>query len=379
MAMPGLGMVIGAIVEMSVEGTLEKVRRREIVIKVLQKLGLDPANPPSDFEGVYVYTLVEYGAQKPRPILVFFRHQFIRNAFRKSFETRDPSILEREAESLIEWHQVGDDLRRMDVDPRAEFARFSAVFNTVVDRTRTPAEVKRDQKLDDIHHDLLNLEAQAVPRWEGMALLNAIRDEVADLDPVSCSQPAPVLSMPSDRELRVFISSTMTELCDVREVVSDVLRTRGIGAFVYEQSAGARPGTSVTTSLQEVEQADVYVGLFWKEYGEVTVREFRHARELGKPCFIYVRQKNLVRDPKLEAFLGAEVHDLIDGVTYDYFDSALRLGEAVARDIMSWFEREYRALGDRNRRLEDSRRRIQELTKEMRPTPPDPVLEKMIQ
>lgn len=151
-------MVIGAIVEIGVEGVLEKAKRREAVIKALRKVGLDPATPPADFDGVYAYTLVEYGVGKPKPILDFFRQEFVREAFHQAFERRDPTILREEAKNLIEWHEVGEEFQRMDIDPRREFARFTAVFNQIVDRTRTPAEVRREHKLDDIHEQVAKLD-----------------------------------------------------------------------------------------------------------------------------------------------------------------------------------------------------------------------------
>jgi len=74
---------------------------------------------------VYAYTLVEYGVWKPKPVLDFFRHEFIRQAFRKSFEQHDLSILDNEAENLLDWSEIGAELRQMDIDPRREFARFT--------------------------------------------------------------------------------------------------------------------------------------------------------------------------------------------------------------------------------------------------------------
>jgi uncharacterized protein YjbI with pentapeptide repeats len=145
-------------------------------------------------------------------------------------------------------------------------------------------------------------------------------------------------------EIKVFISSKMMELRDVREVVGAALKERGIEAFVYEEKAGARPGTVVETSLEEVEKADVYVGLFWQKYGPVTVEEFRHARQHRKPCLIYIRDKDIQREKALEDFLQDEVYDLDKGVTYDYFDSAVKLGEQVADDIMAWLVRRHREM-----------------------------------
>jgi len=145
-------------------------------------------------------------------------------------------------------------------------------------------------------------------------------------------------------KLKVFISSKMAELRDVREVVGAALKERGIEAFVYEEKAGARPDTVLETSLEEVEKADVYVGIFWQKYGPVTVEEFRHAREHRKPCLIYIRDKDIQREKALENFLADEVYDLQKGVTYDYFDSAVELGQQVAEDIMAWLMRRHREM-----------------------------------
>jgi predicted NACHT family NTPase/WD40 repeat protein len=337
-----LSMVIGAIVEMGVESIWEGAKRREAVIRALRKAGLKPDAPPSDFDGVYAYTLVGYGLGKPKPILDFFRHEFIRNAFRQSFEQQDPSILNEEAESLIKWHQVGDDLRRMDVDPRREFAGFTAVFNEIVDRTRTPAEVRRDQKLDNIYGDLHQKTGEIIKRLEGLDTLVEIRAELVRL--AQSYQARQFVVAPTGKKLKVFISSTMLELRDVREFVATALNDRGIEAWVYEAHAGARPDSVLGTSLREVDATDIYLGLFWRKYGEIAVEEYLHARALGKPCFVYIRDKDIQREEALEDFLEEEIHDLQGGVTYAYFDSAVKLGEQVADDVMAWLVRRHREM-----------------------------------
>lgn len=363
MAMIELSMVIGAIVEMGVEGVWQKAKRREIVIGVLKKLGLAPDRLPSDFDGVYAYTLVEYGVGKPKPILDFFRHEFIRNAFHQSFEQRDASILDDEAESLIEWHKVGDDLRRMDIDPRPEFARFTAVFNEIVDRTRTPAEVRRDQKLNDIYGDLHQKTGEIIERLERLDALDEIRAELARL--AQSFQARQFVVVPSGDRLKVFISSKLTELRDVREFVAKAVGDRGIDAWVYEARAGARPEGVVETSLREVEAADIYVGLFWQKYGQVTVQEYRHARASGKPCFVYIRDKDIQREHTLENFLKDEVYDLHKGVAYDYFDGALKLGQQVANDIMAWLVRRHREMTAEIQAARISREQIARLKAEV--------------
>ncbi len=172
-----LTMVTGAIVAMGVEATWEKAKRLESVIKLLQRFNLDPANPPSDFVGVYTYALVEYGIGRPEPILNFFRYKFVKDAFERAFYKNDPSILDREAEGIIQWNEETGKLGLIDYDPRREFAAFSAVFHELVDRTRTPAEVKRDQKLDDIREDIHHTSAEIVKRLDTLVDLGEVRDE----------------------------------------------------------------------------------------------------------------------------------------------------------------------------------------------------------
>jgi hypothetical protein len=88
----------------------------------------------------------------------------------------------------------------------------------------------------------------------------------------------------------------------------------------------------------------VCAAIFWKRYPKVTTQEFKEARTLGKPCLVYVREKDASRDPELDTFLKAEVYDLAKGVSYDYFDSAVKLGQRIADDVMSWLVRRNREL-----------------------------------
>ena len=146
--------LIGKIGALVLPPLKNKLERNEIVIQLLKQFNLDPAHPPRDFTGVYAYTLVEYGVGKPTAALELFRHDDIRQAFRRAFEQDDLAILLRESEHFLDWNIVGDEVRKLGIDPRREFASFSVVFHQVVDRTRVPAEVRQDQKLNIIYEDL---------------------------------------------------------------------------------------------------------------------------------------------------------------------------------------------------------------------------------
>jgi CheY-like chemotaxis protein len=129
----------------------EKGKRSEKILKALNAIGLKQDAPlDKGFDGVYAYTLVIYGIDKPKPILEFFRHEFIKRAFRKSFEQRDSSILEEETENFLDWNQIGKDILAIDYEPRREFAEFREQFIAGAKLTRSPQEVLVDQKLDEL-------------------------------------------------------------------------------------------------------------------------------------------------------------------------------------------------------------------------------------
>ncbi|MDM8541631.1 SUMF1/EgtB/PvdO family nonheme iron enzyme [Desulfococcaceae bacterium HSG9] len=132
----------------------KRAERNDAVLRILDSVNLKPDAPNADFKSVYAHTLVEYGIEQSETVLNFFRHEDIRKAFKTSFEKNDFSILNREAENLIRWNKIGDELRDQKINPRLEFARFTFVFNTMVNRTRTPAETRRDHKLDGMNRKL---------------------------------------------------------------------------------------------------------------------------------------------------------------------------------------------------------------------------------
>ena len=158
------------------------------------------------------------------------------------------------------------------------------------------------------------------------------------------ARPPSLAPTATEGRLRVFISSTMAELADLRERLAALLQERGLNAFVFEAGAGARPGSVVATSLEEVDRSEVYVGVFWKRYGPVTIDEYRRARNQDKPCFVYVRDRLAPRDPDLEKFLKDEVYSLARGVTYSFFDKLEPMVSQAADDVMKWLVTRHREM-----------------------------------
>jgi predicted NACHT family NTPase len=146
--------VVEEILTFPVKKGLDALKRKEIVIKILKKIGIDTPGKDATFEQVYAYTLVEFGIGKNKPILEFFRHKDIKKAFQRSFKENNPSLLHREADFFIEWNRIGDDLREIGLAPRLEFARFTLLFNSIVKNARTPFDILQDNLRDDMHQDI---------------------------------------------------------------------------------------------------------------------------------------------------------------------------------------------------------------------------------
>jgi predicted NACHT family NTPase len=154
-----------------------KLQRSERVIKLLKQLNLDPDHPPADFTAVYQYTLVEYGIGKPKPVLEMFRQAEIQAIFRKALDQNNPSLLLKEGETFLSGHNLGDQIQALGIDARQEFYQFAAVFIEVAKRTRTPAEVLTNQRLDSLHRQISSIQ----DRLHRLPTLEAMRTEMARL------------------------------------------------------------------------------------------------------------------------------------------------------------------------------------------------------
>ncbi|MEP0834901.1 hypothetical protein NDI48_27445 [Microcoleus sp. AS-A8] len=155
-----LAKVITTIASAAATPIKNKLERNETVIKLLEKVGLDPEHPPADFSGVYAYTLVKYGVGKPRQILELFRQEDIKRAFREAFEQNDFLILIKKGQEFIDGYALGDEIKELSVDLLPEFAAFAMVFIDVANSTRTPSEVLRDRKLDTLMRSVSDIQEQ---------------------------------------------------------------------------------------------------------------------------------------------------------------------------------------------------------------------------
>jgi ATP-dependent DNA helicase RecG len=117
------------------------------------------------------------------------------------------------------------------------------------------------------------------------------------------------------RYIRVFISSVQKEFAKERTMLRDYLQSdpmlrRFFDVFLFEDiPATDRQADDVY--LREVEQCDIYVGLFGQEYGSEdkkgfspTHREFNLATRLGKHRLIFIKDADdRDKTPKMQALI----------------------------------------------------------------------------
>ncbi|MEG5138936.1 MULTISPECIES: NACHT domain-containing protein [unclassified Microcoleus] len=197
-----LDLVISLLTAIPFGTVKDKFQRNETVIKLLKRFNLDPDAPPADFAGVYVYTLVEYGAGKPKQILELFRQKEIESAFRKAFESDSPAILIKAGDDYLNESALGKEMRDLGIDPQREFMAFAAVFMEVAKRTRTLGDVMVGNALASLQKRL----SMVMDRIERLPTLEGIRTEFARLE--AEDYPAlPAAESSNIQKSKVFILS----------------------------------------------------------------------------------------------------------------------------------------------------------------------------
>ena len=97
-----LGTAVKMLASIGAKPAIEKAKRTQAVVSVLHRLGFMPASPPPNFDGVYVFSVVEYCYGRDAPVLRFFESEVIKDVFRTAFSlaTRPTSGEKRDMLSI---------------------------------------------------------------------------------------------------------------------------------------------------------------------------------------------------------------------------------------------------------------------------------------
>lgn len=142
---------------------------------------------------------------------------------------------------------------------------------------------------------------------------------------------------------RVFVSSTWNDLQPERRALMDALNRMEEMRFVGMEFFGNRPDDTHDASIDQVDLCEVFVGIIGFRHGSgITEAEYRRARKLGLPCFVYFKREDLSR-PELtdgnaegSAKLAAFKQDLLRGHTVKEFTSPEELAANATADLHNW-------------------------------------------
>jgi predicted ATPase len=145
---------------------------------------------------------------------------------------------------------------------------------------------------------------------------------------------APSIRTP-DQRLRVFVSSTLRELEPERRAARDAIERLRLAPVLFE--LGARPHPPRDLYRAYLEQSDVFVGLYWQQYGwtapgeDVSGLEDEYRLAPGAmPKLIYVKQPS-ERDERLNGLIARIRDD--DSVSYKAFSTADELEQLIEADL----------------------------------------------
>ncbi|MET0714702.1 MAG: DUF4062 domain-containing protein [Mycetocola sp.] len=159
-------------------------------------------------------------------------------------------------------------------------------------------------------------------------------DPGADEVPVTERAGDRVIRTP-DQRLRIFVSSTLKELEPERRAARAAIERLRLAPVMFE--LGARPHPPQQLYRAYLEQSDVFVGVYWQEYGWIAPGEEISGLEdeyclapRGMPKLIYVKQP-AKREKRLDELMARVRSD--DTASYTPFSTAEELAELVTADL----------------------------------------------
>lgn len=142
------------------------------------------------------------------------------------------------------------------------------------------------------------------------------------------------------RRPKVFVSSSMAELVDERQVVGGVCDELHLDSFLYEDDAVASPDPPVVAWERDLADSDLLIGILWKQFGRWTEKEILFAMESSIPVLLFVKTEDIDGDgvpdivtKEVEAFVSGH-NDVQTGIADARFASLEELERKVRNSIL---------------------------------------------
>ena len=149
-----------------------------------------------------------------------------------------------------------------------------------------------------------------------------------------------------DQRLRVFVSSTLKELAPERRAVRAAVERLALAPVMFE--LGARPHPPRSLYRAYLDQSDIFVGLYWEQYGWVAPGEDVSGLEdewnlaPDIPKLIYLKRSEH-RQQRLDGLIE-RIRDS-DGASYVEFTDAASLADLVTSDLATLLAERFDAGG----------------------------------
>src|SRR5215468_3472732 len=138
-----------------------------------------------------------------------------------------------------------------------------------------------------------------------------------------------------DQRLRVFISSTLTELAEERSAVARAISALRLTPVLFELGAQSHPPRELYRAY--LAQSDIFIGVYWQRYGwigpgmDISGLEDEFRLSGSMPRLLYIKTPAAER----EARLTAMIHELESKGTVSYrsFRTPRELGQLVRADL----------------------------------------------
>jgi predicted ATPase len=148
-----------------------------------------------------------------------------------------------------------------------------------------------------------------------------------------------------DQRLRVFVSSTLSELAEERAAAREAIEAQRLTPVMFE--LGARPHPPRALYRAYLEQSQIFVGLYWQRYGwtapDMDISGLHDELRLSgtMPRLLYVKEPAPDRDPQLAALIAAI--EAAGEVSYRIFGTAAELRALVADDLATMLSERFTA------------------------------------
>src|SRR5512146_1469379 len=155
----------------------------------------------------------------------------------------------------------------------------------------------------------------------------------------------PHVILTPDSRLRVFISSTLKELAEEREVVRQSVLKLRLLPIMFE--AGARPHPARDLYQAYLSHSHIFIGIYGQSYGwvgpgmEISGLEDEFNLSAHLPRLIYVKSPAPHREPGLQKMLARLQAE--NSASYKHFSSSAELGDLVENDLALLLSEKYEA------------------------------------